>query len=135
MHGLVRAGRAQHRHVIVRAPDGTALRVIGTATDGADFIRVASVTIPAGQSAARFDLQTLDDALADGDRVYAVLRGVGQSSDGKGAGLLAPSQEGETLAIRRAYDASGVEINAERYDYSLIVLPETPPRSLPSMPN
>lgn len=28
------------------------------------------------------------------------------------------------------YDASGVEINAERYDYSLIVLPETPPRRL-----
>ncbi|SDF41058.1 Uncharacterized conserved protein, contains Mth938-like domain [Duganella sp. OV458] len=28
------------------------------------------------------------------------------------------------------YDASGVEINAERYHYSLIVLPETPPRAL-----
>ena len=28
------------------------------------------------------------------------------------------------------YDASGVEINAERYNYSLIVLPETPPRPL-----
>lgn len=54
-------------------------------------------------------LKRLDDALADGDRIYAVLRGVGQSSDGRGAGLLAPSQEGETLAIRRAYDASGVD--------------------------
>ena len=28
------------------------------------------------------------------------------------------------------YDASGVEINAERYNYSLIVLPETAPRAL-----
>lgn len=26
------------------------------------------------------------------------------------------------------YDDQGVEINAERYDYSIIVLPETPPR-------
>jgi uncharacterized protein len=26
------------------------------------------------------------------------------------------------------YDASGVEINAQRFDYSLIVMPETPPR-------
>ena len=26
------------------------------------------------------------------------------------------------------YDDSGVEINAQRFDYSLIVLPETPPR-------
>ena len=27
------------------------------------------------------------------------------------------------------YDASGVEINAERFSFSLIVMPETPPRS------
>ena len=54
-------------------------------------------------------LKRLDDALADGDRIYAVLRGVGQSSDGRGAGLLAPSHDGETLAIRRAYEASGID--------------------------
>jgi len=54
-------------------------------------------------------LKRLDDALADGDRVYAVLRGIAQSSDGRGTGLLAPSQEGETLAIRRAYADSGVD--------------------------
>jgi acyl transferase domain-containing protein/phosphopantetheinyl transferase (holo-ACP synthase) len=54
-------------------------------------------------------LKRLPDALADGDRIYAVLRGIGQSSDGRGAGLLAPSQEGETLAIRRTYEASGVD--------------------------
>ena len=54
-------------------------------------------------------LKRLDDALADGDRIYAVLRGVGQSSDGRGTGLLAPSHDGETLAIRRAYAASGVD--------------------------
>jgi len=54
-------------------------------------------------------LKRLDDAIADGDRVYAVLRGVGQSSDGKGAGLLAPSHDGETLAMRRAYQACDVD--------------------------
>ena len=27
------------------------------------------------------------------------------------------------------YDASGVEINAQRFDFSLIVMPETPPRA------
>ena len=46
-------------------------------------------------------LKRLDDALADGDRIYAVIRGVGQSSDGRGAGLLAPSHEGESLAMRQ----------------------------------
>jgi acyl transferase domain-containing protein/phosphopantetheinyl transferase len=54
-------------------------------------------------------LKRLADALGDGDRVYAVLRGVGQASDGRGHGLLAPSVEGETLAIRRAYDSTGVD--------------------------
>lgn len=54
-------------------------------------------------------LKRLDDAIADADRVYAVLRGVGQSSDGRGTGLLAPSQDGETLAIRRTYQAAGIE--------------------------
>jgi acyl transferase domain-containing protein/phosphopantetheinyl transferase len=53
-------------------------------------------------------LKRLDDAIADGDRVYAVLRGVGLSSDGRGTGLLAPSHDGEALAMKRAYDASGI---------------------------
>ncbi|WP_395699569.1 beta-ketoacyl synthase N-terminal-like domain-containing protein [Aquabacterium sp.] len=54
-------------------------------------------------------LKRLDDALADGDQVYGVLRGVGQASDGRGHGLLAPSVDGETLAIRRAYQDSGID--------------------------
>jgi acyl transferase domain-containing protein/phosphopantetheinyl transferase (holo-ACP synthase) len=54
-------------------------------------------------------LKRLSDALADGDRVYAVLRGVGQASDGRGLGLLAPGVEGEVLAIRRAYADSGID--------------------------
>lgn len=54
-------------------------------------------------------LKRLDDALADGDRIYAVVRGVGQASDGRGLGLLAPNLEGETLAIRRAYEQTGID--------------------------
>ncbi|MEO5881391.1 MAG: beta-ketoacyl synthase N-terminal-like domain-containing protein, partial [Caldimonas sp.] len=54
-------------------------------------------------------LKCVSEALADGDRIYAVLRGVGQASDGRGHGLLAPSVDGETLAIQRAYDSTGVD--------------------------
>lgn len=54
-------------------------------------------------------LKRLDDALRDDDRIYAVIRGVGQSSDGRGKGLLAPTLEGEALAISRAYAQSGVD--------------------------
>jgi len=54
-------------------------------------------------------LKRLEDALTDGDRIYAVVRGVGQASDGRGRGLLAPNVEGETLAIRRAYAHTGID--------------------------
>ncbi|MFH1157658.1 MAG: beta-ketoacyl synthase N-terminal-like domain-containing protein [Pseudomonadota bacterium] len=54
-------------------------------------------------------LKRLSDALEDNDRIYAVVHGVGQSSDGRGLGLLAPSEKGETLAVRRAYDSTGID--------------------------
>jgi len=53
-------------------------------------------------------LKRLSDALEDNDRIYAVVRGLGQSSDGKGLGLLAPGEKGETLAVQRAYDSTGI---------------------------
>ena len=52
----------------------------GTATEGTDFVKVATVTIAAGQSSARFDLATLDDALAEGTETITVA--LGQISGG-----------------------------------------------------
>lgn len=57
-----------------------------------------------GEGLGVIALKRLEDAQADGDRIYAVLKGIGQSSDGRGAGLLAPRLEGEILAIERAYE-------------------------------
>ncbi len=54
-------------------------------------------------------LKRRKDAERDGDRIYAVIKGYGISSDGKSQGLLAPRFEGEVLAIRRAYETSGVD--------------------------
>jgi acyl transferase domain-containing protein/acyl carrier protein len=48
-------------------------------------------------------LKTLDRALADGDRIHALIRGIGLSSDGRGRSLWAPRKEGQVEAIRRAY--------------------------------
>ena len=50
-------------------------------------------------------LKTLARAVADGDPIRAVLRGIGVSSDGKGRSLWAPRREGQVAAIRRAYEA------------------------------
>jgi len=48
-------------------------------------------------------LKRLADAERDGDRVYAVIKGVGASSDGRDKGLTAPRAEGQLRALRRAY--------------------------------
>jgi acyl transferase domain-containing protein len=48
------------------------------------------------------------DAERDGNRIYAIIKGVGISSDGTSQGLLAPRHEGQILAMRRAYQAAGV---------------------------
>ncbi len=48
-------------------------------------------------------IKRLDRAIADGDRVHAVIRGIGYSSDGRGRSLWAPRHEGQATAIQRAY--------------------------------
>jgi acyl transferase domain-containing protein/NAD(P)H-dependent flavin oxidoreductase YrpB (nitropropane dioxygenase family)/NAD(P)-dependent dehydrogenase (short-subunit alcohol dehydrogenase family)/acyl carrier protein len=48
-------------------------------------------------------LKRLKDAERDGDRIYAVIKGVGASSDGRDKGLTAPRAEGQLRALHRAY--------------------------------
>ena len=45
-------------------------------------------------------LKRLADAERDGDRIYAVIKGVGASSDGRDKGLTAPRPEGQVRALR-----------------------------------
>ena len=61
-----------------------------------------------GEGIGMVVLKRLADAERDGDRVYAVIRGVGVASDGRGVTVMAPRVEGEELALRRAYEAAGV---------------------------
>jgi acyl transferase domain-containing protein len=53
-------------------------------------------------------LKRREDAVRDGDNVYALVKSVGISSDGRAQSVLSPRVEGEELAIRRAYEAAGV---------------------------
>ncbi|MFO1093170.1 MAG: beta-ketoacyl synthase N-terminal-like domain-containing protein [Planctomycetaceae bacterium] len=59
-------------------------------------------------------VKTLTRALADGDRVWGVVRGIGLSSDGRGKSLWAPRREGQVLAIRRAL-AGGIDVSSLGY--------------------
>lgn len=53
-------------------------------------------------------LKRLSDAVRDGDRIYAVLKGMGTASDGRALGLLTPRFEGQVLALERAYTQAGL---------------------------
>ena len=60
-----------------------------------------------GEGLAMLALKRLDDAERDGDRIYAVIRGLGTSSDGRAKSIYAPSPAGQAKALRRAYAAAG----------------------------
>jgi 3-oxoacyl-(acyl-carrier-protein) synthase/3-hydroxymyristoyl/3-hydroxydecanoyl-(acyl carrier protein) dehydratase/1-acyl-sn-glycerol-3-phosphate acyltransferase len=62
----------------------------------------------AAEGAGFVVLQRLRDAVAAGRRVLGVIKAVGLSNDGRGRGLLAPSEEGQERAMRQAYAASGI---------------------------
>ncbi len=62
-----------------------------------------------GEGVGVMVLKRLADAERDGDRIYAVAKGTGIASDGRAKGLLTPRLEGEMLAMRRAYQSSGID--------------------------
>lgn len=53
-------------------------------------------------------LKRLSDAVANGDRIYAVVQGVGVSSDGAGASVMSPTVHGQVKAIRQAWEMAGI---------------------------
>ncbi|MBI1905831.1 MAG: SDR family NAD(P)-dependent oxidoreductase [Rhodocyclales bacterium] len=72
-----------------------------TFSDSADGITL-------GEGVGAVVLKRHEDALSDGDHVYAVIRGVGGASDGRSLGLTAPRKEGQLRALNRAYRRAAV---------------------------
>ncbi|WP_086847654.1 type I polyketide synthase [Amycolatopsis kentuckyensis] len=64
--------------------------------------------IALGEGVACLVLKRRSDAERDGDRIYALVKGVGAASDGKALGLTAPRPEGQRRALERAYRDAGV---------------------------
>ena len=61
-----------------------------------------------GEGLGMIVLKRQQEAERDGDRIYALIKGIRTASDGRALGLLAPRIEGEELALRRAYEAVGI---------------------------
>lgn len=55
-------------------------------------------------------LKRLEDAVQDGDKIYAVLKGVGVSSDGSGTSVMSPAVKGQLKAIKQAWENSGLAL-------------------------
>ncbi|WP_394850717.1 4'-phosphopantetheinyl transferase superfamily protein [Pendulispora brunnea] len=62
-----------------------------------------------GEGIGMVVLKRLADAERDGDRIYAVVRGCGSSSDGRATSLMSPSLEGQVLALERAWKQAGLD--------------------------
>lgn len=68
-----------------------------------------------GEGAGVLVLRPLADALAAGDRVYAVIRGVGTANDGTVQGGMHPQAAGQLRALRRAYRDADLAPDAVGY--------------------
>ncbi|GLY49803.1 hypothetical protein Lesp01_34590 [Lentzea sp. NBRC 102530] len=68
-----------------------------------------------GEGGGLVVLKRLEDALAAGDRVQAVIRGAAVNNDGGGAGLTVPHQAAQEEVLRTAYRRAGVSPADVRY--------------------
>jgi amino acid adenylation domain-containing protein len=69
-----------------------------------------------GSGAGVVALKRLADAIADGDHIYAVVRGCGISNDGAGkVGFTAPSVDGQAAAIEMAHAVAGIDARSVSY--------------------
>ncbi len=62
-----------------------------------------------GEAAAMLVFKRLPDALRDGDRVLAVVRGTATNHDGRTVNIATPSQAAQTAVYRSALDVAGVD--------------------------
>jgi len=83
----------------------TALGALSPTGRSRPFHAEADGLMPA-EGAALVALRRLEDARRDGDHILGVIRGIGLCNDGRGRGLLVPSQEGQVRALRAAYAAA-----------------------------
>lgn len=62
-----------------------------------------------GEGIGTIVLKRLSDAERDSDRIYAVIKGIGSSSDGRGKSIYAPSAKGQIKALKHAYEDANVD--------------------------
>jgi phosphopantetheine--protein transferase-like protein len=62
-----------------------------------------------GEGAGIVVLKKLEKAIADNDRIYAVIKGCSSGSDGSDVSVMAPSSKGQVATLRLAWEKSGMD--------------------------
>ncbi len=83
-------------------------QILSASGDIRPFSEKADGTV-LGEGVGLVVLKRLDDAVRDDDRIYAVIKGIGAASDGNSQSIYAPRVEGQSAALRRAYDDAGID--------------------------
>ncbi|MFF3017399.1 beta-ketoacyl synthase N-terminal-like domain-containing protein [Streptomyces sp. NPDC057939] len=112
------AGGVHHCHDITLWSVFSQLRALSPSERIRPFHKGAD-GILIGEGTGVVVLKRLADAERDGDRVYAVIRGTGVSSDGRASGLVNPDPAGQSRAVRAAWRAAGLD-PAERGSLGLL---------------
>jgi 3-oxoacyl-(acyl-carrier-protein) synthase/phosphopantetheinyl transferase len=108
---LMLAGGVHHCHDVTLWSVFAQLGALSPTERSRPFDRGAD-GILIGEGTGVIVLKRLADALRDDDRVYAVIRGTGVSSDGRGASLMVPDPGGQVRAIRQAWDRAELDPTA-----------------------
>jgi acyl transferase domain-containing protein/NAD(P)-dependent dehydrogenase (short-subunit alcohol dehydrogenase family)/acyl carrier protein len=80
--------------------------VLSHSGDARPFSEKADGTV-LGEGIGILILKRLTDARKAGDRIYAVIKTMASSSDGRSQSIYAPSAAGQIKALRKAYDTAG----------------------------
>ncbi len=69
----------------------------------------------AGEGSGMMVLKRHSDAVRDGDKIHAIIKGGALSNDGKGEFVLSPNTKGQVLVYERAYKNAGIDPNNVDY--------------------
>ncbi len=81
--------------------------VLSHTSDARPFSKNADGTV-LGEGIGLLVLKRLADAQREQDRIYAVIKGMGTSSDGRTSAVYAPEAKGQIKALENAYGSAGV---------------------------
>ena len=68
-----------------------------------------------GEGVGAVVIKRLDDAIANGDTIRAVIRSSSSNQDGKTPGILQPSKDAQARLIRDTYEKAGLDMGVTRY--------------------